>query len=131
MGFKSCQVYYARGERFAGESKYNLKKMLSFAIEGITSFSTKPIRIISGIGFLIALISLIALIYVLIGHFVGNVEVGWTSVIMSIWFLGGLQLLAIGVIGEYVGKTYMESKARPRFIIEETLDTPDEDGADA
>lgn len=136
VGFRSCQVYYARGERFAGESKYNLKKMLSFAIEGITSFSTKPIRIISSIGFIIALISLVALIYILIGHFVGHVEVGWTSVIMSIWFLGGLQLLAIGVIGEYVGKTYMESKARPRFIIEETLDTvdgdaPGEDGADA
>ena len=127
MGFKSCQVYYTRGERFAGESKYSLTKMISFATDGITSFSTKPIRIISCIGFFIALFSLIALIYVLIGHFVGHVEAGWTSVIMSIWLLGGLQLLAIGVIGEYVGKTYMESKARPRFFVETTLDSADGD----
>lgn len=127
VGFKSCVVYYARGKRFAGESKYSLKKMIGFAIEGITSFSIKPIRIISGVGMIIALISFFALLYVLVGHFVGHVEAGWTSTIMSIWLLGGLQLLAIGVIGEYVGKTYMESKSRPRFIIEGVLNDTDKD----
>ena len=121
VGFKSCSVYYSRGKRFAGESKYTLSKMLSFAFEGITSFSTKPIRLITFTGLIIFLLSLIALVYVLVGHFFGSVKVGWTSIIMSIWCLGGLQLLALGVIGEYVGKTYMESKHRPRYFIEEFL----------
>lgn len=128
VGFKSCCVYYSRGKRFAGESKYTLGKMLSFAFEGITSFSTKPIRIITLTGLIISIFSLFALVYLLIGHFIGDVQVGWTSIIMSIWCLGGLQLLALGVIGEYVGKTYMETKHRPRYFIEEFLsDKEDKD----
>lgn len=122
IGYKSCSVYYSRGERFAGKSKYTLSKMLSFAVEGITSFSTKPIKFISVTGLIIFFLSIIMLLYVFIGHLAGDVQVGWTSIIMSIWCLGGLQLFAIGIIGEYVGKTYLESKERPRFIIDEILD---------
>jgi glycosyltransferase involved in cell wall biosynthesis len=128
VGFKSCCVYYSRGKRFAGESKYTLNKMISFAFEGITSFSTKPIRLITLTGLTISVFSFFALVYLLIGHFIGDVQVGWTSIIMSIWCLGGLQLLALGVIGEYVGKTYMETKHRPRYFIEEFLsDKEDKD----
>lgn len=122
IGFKSCSVYYSRAERFAGESKYPLKKMLAFAFEGITSFSTKPIRFITIAGMVIFIVSLLFLLYFLFGRLFGDVQVGWTSIVMSIWCLGGLQLLAIGVIGEYVGKTYMESKHRPRYIVEKIID---------
>ncbi|MGN0287712.1 MAG: glycosyltransferase family 2 protein [Atopobiaceae bacterium] len=124
IGYKSCCVYYSRGERFAGESKYNLKKMVSFAIDGITSFSIKPIKIIAGCGFVIFLISLVALIYLLVGHAIGNVQIGWTSTMVSIWLLGGLQLFGIGVVGEYVGKAYLETKGRPRYFIDQVLMTP-------
>ena len=118
VGFKSCNVYYARGERAAGESKYGLGKMLSFAVEGITSFSIKPVRLISVTGVLVSLLSLVALIYVFIGAFIGNVQPGWASTMVSVWLFGGIQLLSLGVIGEYVGRIYLETKARPRYIIE-------------
>lgn len=121
VGYKSDKVYYARKERFAGESKYPLKKMLAFAWEGITSLSTKPIKMITMLGSFIFVISIIMLIYSLIRHFTGETEIGWTSTIVSIWALGGLQLLAIGIIGEYIGKVYLETKSRPKFIVEEYL----------
>lgn len=122
LGFKSDIVYYERGERFAGESKYPLKKMLNFAWDGITSFSTKPLRFICGLGFIILLISLAIMIYSLIRKLTGNVVDGWTFLSISIWFIGGLQMISIGIIGEYIGKVYNETKARPRFIIEENLE---------
>ena len=118
IGFKSAIVEYERNERFAGESKYPLKKMLNFALDGITSFSVKPIRFITATGFLISIISVIMFIYTIVRHFLGFTVVGWRSLIISLWFLGGVQILSIGVIGEYIGKIYMETKARPRFIIE-------------
>ncbi len=126
IGYKSDSVYYERKERFAGESKYPLKKMLAFAWEGITSLSTKPIKMISFLGALIFFISIIMLIYSLIRHFTGQTEIGWTSTIVSIWAIGGLQLLAIGIIGEYVGKSYLETKKRPKFIVEKYLSDKDE-----
>ena len=114
IGYKSDIVTYERHERFAGESKYPLKKMLAFATDGITSFSIKPIRMITTCGFLIFAISLIMLIYFLVVHFMGRTVHGWTSTIVSIWAIGGLQLLAIGIVGEYIGKIYLETKARPK-----------------
>lgn len=121
IGYPTDVVYYERGERFAGKSKYPLGKMLSFAIEGITSLSTKPIRMITGMGFLIFLISIGMLIYSLIRHFTGATIVGWTTLMVSVWAIGGLILLSLGVVGEYIGKIYLETKARPRFIIEQFL----------
>lgn len=121
MGYKNSVIKYERHERFAGESKYPLKKMIGFAIDGITSFSIKPIRIISTLGFLLFFISLIALIYSLVVKFLGKAEIGWTSIVISIWMIGGIQLLSLGVIGEYIGKIYNETKARPRYIIKEKL----------
>ena len=121
IGFKSDVVTYERHERFAGESKYPLKKMMNFAFDGITSFSVKPIRLITTLGLLIFSVSLVMLIWFLIDHFLGRTEPGWTSIIVSVWAIGGLQLLAIGVIGEYIGKIYLESKARPKYIIVEYL----------
>ena len=121
IGYKSDIVLYERNERFAGESKYPLKKMLAFAFEGITSLSVKPIRFITTLGLLIFLISIGMLIYFLIRHFTGQTIQGWTSIAVSVWAIGGLQLLAIGVIGEYIGKIYLETKSRPKFIIEEYL----------
>jgi len=119
IGFKTGIVYYSRGERFAGESKYPLKKMLSFAIDGITSFSVKPLRMMMVGGLLIALISLLGLIYALASFFFWYTVSGWTTTILSIWFLGGIQVSCLGIIGEYVGKTYFETKRRPKYIIEE------------
>lgn len=121
IGYKTAAVEYSRGERFAGESKYPLKKMVSFAFDGITSFSIKPIRMITVVGLVIFVVSLVMLIYSLVVNALGNTAIGWTSMIMSIWLLGGLQLLAIGIIGEYVGKAYMETKKRPKYIIETVL----------
>lgn len=121
VGFRSTTVSYERGERFAGESKYPLGKMFAFALEGITSLSIKPIRMITVGGLLVCVISLIMLVKAFVDYFSGNVVPGWTSIIISIWVLGGLQLFAIGIIGEYIGKTYMETKARPKFIIESVL----------
>lgn len=121
VGFQSTTVSYKRGERFAGKSKYPLGKMVTFALEGITSLSVKPIRMITAGGLLVCVVSLLMLIKAFADYFSGNVEPGWTSVIISIWVLGGLQLFAIGIIGEYIGKTYMETKERPKFIIESVL----------
>ena len=122
IGYKSDVVTYERHERFAGESKYPLKKMLAFATDGITSFSIKPIRMITTCGIVIFGVSLLMLLYFLVVHFMGRTVHGWTSTIVSIWAIGGLQLLAIGVVGEYIGKIYLEAKARPKFIIETVLD---------
>lgn len=119
IGYKSDTVYYQRGERFAGESKYPLKKMLSFAFDGITSFSIKPIRLVWALGAVISVLAVAAAIYTLIAKFCGVTTAGWTSLMISIWFLGGVQLISVGVIGEYVGKIYKETKRRPRYIIEE------------
>jgi polyisoprenyl-phosphate glycosyltransferase len=127
VGFQSGYVYYDRSERFAGESKYPFRKMLAFAIDGITSFSVKPLRLITTLGIVIFVISLGMLLYTLISFIVGKTVTGWTSTIASIWMIGGIQLLSLGVIGEYVGKIYNESKHRPRFIIDRYLN---EDRAD-
>lgn len=118
IGFKTANVYYERSKRVAGESKYPLKKMLKFAFDGITSFSIKPISLITALGIGIIICSVLALIYTLVSYFTGNAEPGWASLIISIWFLGGVQLAAIGLVGQYVGKIYVESKERPRFNIE-------------
>lgn len=121
IGFKTATVEYERSERFAGESKYPLKKMLAFAIDGITSFSIKPIRLITSVGFIIFILSLVMLVYSIIIKITGHADSGWASVICSIWMIGGIQLLSLGVIGEYVGKIYNETKARPRYITEEFI----------
>ncbi|PKR86216.1 glycosyltransferase family 2 protein [Heyndrickxia camelliae] len=121
IGLKTTEVYYDRKERFAGESKYPLKKMLSFAFEGITSFSIAPIRLITLIGFLSFLFSICVGIYALVIKFMGHANTGWTSLMVSIWFLGGLLLMSVGLIGEYIGKIYEETKGRPRFAIETDL----------
>lgn len=118
IGYKTACVYYDRKVRVAGESKYPLKKMLALAIEGITSFSVKPIRYIVLLGIISVVLSLAALIYALISFIFLSVEPGWTSLIVSIWFLGGVQLISIGLIGEYIGKIYMEVKGRPRYNID-------------
>ena len=121
IGFKSSVVYYERNERYAGESKYPLKKMLSFAWDGITSFSVRPLRFICVLGFLILLISIAIMIYALAQKIGGDVVDGWTFLAISIWFIGALQMISIGIIGEYIGKIYNESKERPRYIIEHNL----------
>lgn len=121
IGFRSDYVFYERHERFAGESKYPLKKMIAFAMDGITSFSVKPLKIISNLGIIISFISLLGLIYALISHFCGMTVSGWTTTICSIWFLGGLQMLCIGIVGAYIGKIYSEVKKRPRYFVEEKL----------
>ncbi len=118
VGFKSTCVYYERHERLAGESHYPLKKMLALAIDGITSLSTKPIRIITTFGFVTAILSLIGIIWSVIAFALGKTVAGWASLVTIIFFFSGIQLLSLGVIGEYIGKIYLETKARPRFIIE-------------
>ncbi len=122
IGFKSDVVYYERAERFAGESKYPLKKMISFAVEGITSLSTKPIKLITGLGTFIFFVSIIVLIYSLVRYFTGHTIPGWTTTVLSVWAIGGLIMISLGVIGEYVGKIYLETKNRPRYIVESYLD---------
>ncbi len=121
IGYQTDSVYYDRGERAAGESKYPLKKMLALAFNGISSFSVKPISLILGMGMFIIFMCVLAAIYALISYFTGHVVAGWTSLILSIWFLGGLQLLAIGMVGQYIGKVYIEVKHRPRYNIEKVL----------
>lgn len=118
IGYKSDSVYYERAERFAGESKYPLKKMLSFAFDGITSFSVKPIKVLWSVGVVVCAAAIVAALYTLISKFFGYTSDGWASLMCSIWFLGGVQLISIGVIGEYIGKIYKETKERPRYIIE-------------
>ena len=115
LGFKSDSVYYQRKERVAGYSKYPLKKMISLAFNGISSFSVKPIELITWLGGMIIICCFLAAIYAFVSYFTGNVEKGWTSLILSIWFIGGVQLLSIGLIGQYIGKIYVEVKHRPRY----------------
>lgn len=135
IGYETDNVYYERKERVAGESKYPLKKMLALAWNGITSFSVKPISLITALGFVIMILSICAAIYAFASYFLGTVEPGWTSLILSIWFLGGLQLVAIGLIGQYIGKIYIEVKHRPRYNVEKLLThdekQPDHDGEQA
>lgn len=121
IGFKSDIVYYERSERFAGESKYPLKKMLAFAFDGITSFSVKPIRLVTVVGFLVFLVSIAMIIYTIVQTCLGNTEAGWSSLMCSIWFLSGLQIMALGIVGEYIGKIYTEVKARPKYIIDKFI----------
>ena len=121
IGFKSDIVYYERHERFAGESKYPLKKMLNFAWDGITSFSIKPLRLITSIGFIILLVSICIMIYTLIKLLTGNIVTSLSILTISIWFIGGIQMISLGIVGEYIGKIYSETKERPRFIISENL----------
>ena len=127
VGFQSDVVTYDRSERFAGESKYPFKKMLAFAIDGITSFSVKPLRLITAVGMGVFVASLIMLLYALISWISGHTVAGWTSTLASIWMIGGIQLLSLGIIGEYVGKIYKETKRRPRFIIERYLNGQGDD----
>lgn len=121
IGFPSTEVYFDVQERFAGESKYTLSKMLNFAADGITSFSVKPLRIITMIGIICVLLSLAEMIYIIVAWIQGNVVAGWSSMLFSLWFIGGLVLLSLGVIGEYIGKIYTEVKQRPRYIIEKAV----------
>lgn len=121
LGFKTAKVYYKRGTRVAGESKYPLKKMVSFAIEGVTSFSTKPLTMITGLGLFSVFVGIVMLIYTLVSVFSGHAVAGWGSMMCSLWILGGFILLALGIIGEYIAKIYLEVKARPRYIVETTL----------
>ncbi len=121
VGYPWTTVEYERAERFAGESKYPLKKMLAFAFDGITSFSIKPIRLITSLGVGISGISIILLIWAIVTKILGGTVAGWSSLMVSIWFIGGIQLLCLGVVGEYIGKIYSETKHRPLFIIENIL----------
>ncbi len=121
IGYRSDYVYYDRHERFAGESKYPLKKMIALALDGITSFSVKPLKLISNLGILISVLSVFGLLYALISYFAGWAVSGWTAIVCSIWLLGGLQMLCLGVVGTYIGKIYSEVKARPRYRAEEKL----------
>lgn len=119
VGFKSTCVYYKRKERMAGESHYPLRKMLGLAFDGITSLSVKPIRIITTIGVFISFVAFLLIVYALVSFFTGNVVPGWSSTLIAVCFIGGIQLISLGVIGEYVGKIYLETKQRPKFIIDE------------
>lgn len=121
LGFPHSVVYYDRRERLAGESKYPFGKMLSFALDGITSFSVKPLRFIVYLGLFFILIALAAIVYALVSYFQGHVVPGWSSLLVSLWFIGGAILLAVGIIGEYVGKIYSEVKRRPRYFIEQSV----------
>lgn len=121
IGFKSDIVYYERKERFAGKSKYPLKKMLNFAWDGITSFSVKPIRLVLNVGVVILILSLLMILYSVIQKVLGNTVDGWTFIVCSLWLLGGIQMLSLGIIGEYIGKIYSETKARPRYLVTDYL----------
>ena len=121
LGYPSDFVYYDRHERFAGESKYPLSKMLNFAIDGITSFSVKPLRLITTFGLLFMFVAIVIIGYALYEHLIGHTIVGWTSLLVSLWFIGGAILTAIGIIGEYIGKIYKEVKRRPRYFIEKQI----------
>ncbi len=122
VGFKSTSVYYERSERIAGESHYPLSKMLGLALDGITSLSVKPIRIITGFGFITAMLSFIGILYAILASVFGNTVPGWTSMTCVICFIGGIQILCLGIIGEYIGKIYTETKSRPRYIISDRTD---------
>lgn len=126
VGFKSTSVYYERAERIAGESHYPLKKMLALAFDGITSLSVKPIRMIASLGSIVAFLSFLGIVWVVVGNFLGKTVSGWASMICVLCFMGGIQLLCLGVIGEYIGKIYLETKRRPRYIISERTFEKDE-----
>ena len=126
LGFRTAVVKYERGVRVAGESKYPLRRMIAFAVEGITSFSVRPIRFVTFLGGVCAALGLVMAVYVLVRFLQGHSVAGWASIMMSVWLLGGLQLVGVGLIGEYVGKIYLETKRRPKFILEETLGLEDE-----
>lgn len=130
IGYPSTTVYYERAKRFAGESKYPLKKMLAFAMQGITSLSTKPIRMITSLGALIFVVSIAMIVYCLVRYFTGHTVAGWTSTTISVWAIGGLILFALGVIGEYIGKIYLETKQRPKYFVETYLSNRAEQGDD-
>ncbi len=121
IGYRSACVYYDRSERTAGTSKYPLSKMVNFAIDGITSFSIRPVRMVFTLGLVFMAIALVILVYVLYNHFTGHTAWGWSSIILSIWFVGGCVLLGLGIVGEYIGKIYMEVKDRPRFNVERRI----------
>jgi glycosyltransferase involved in cell wall biosynthesis len=121
IGFKTAKVYYDRSERFAGESKYPLKKMIGFALDGITSLSITPIRFVTLAGFLLFVFSLLAGVYAIVSKLSGNTVSGWASLMVSVWFIGGIQLVSLGLIGEYIGKIYKEVKSRPLYIVETRL----------
>ncbi len=125
LGFKSCNVMYERAERFAGESKYPLKKMISFALNAITSFSTKPLKLITATGLFTSVASVFAIIWSIIVKLTGHAKLGWSSTVCSIWFIGGIQLLGLGIIGEYTGRIYEEVKHRPRYIVETFINGQD------
>ena len=127
IGFQSTNVYYERHERFAGESKYPLRKMLHFAAEGITSFSVKPLKIITNLGFLMVAVSIIMFLWAFFTKFTGHSEQGWSSTVCSIWLIGGIQTLCLGIIGEYIGKIYAEVKRRPRYIVAQFLHDEEQD----
>lgn len=122
LGFTTAEVYYARAERFAGESKYPLSRMVSLAVDGITSFSVAPLRMVTAAGALFVVIALLALVYALVSLIMGTTVGGWTSLLISIWFVGGAIMVSLGIVGEYVGRIYLESKHRPRYIVAEELD---------
>ena len=130
IGYRSDYVYYDRHERFAGDSKYPLKKMIALALDGITSFSVKPLKLISNLGIIISILSVFGLLYALISYFAGWAVSGWTAIVCSIWLLGGLQMLCLGVVGTYIGKIYSEVKARPRYRVEELLTQDKEEKKD-
>ena len=122
LGFRSCSVYYKRAERFAGETKYPFKKMLLFALDGVASFSIMPLRLITVVGFFLFLLSLAGIMWVIIEKFIlGNAVQGWASTMVSIYFIGGIQVMSLGIIGEYVGRTFQQNKGRPRYIIDKEI----------
>ncbi|WEV64969.1 glycosyltransferase family 2 protein [Bifidobacterium sp. ESL0732] len=121
LGFKTAKVYYKRSERVAGKSKYPLRKMVSFAIDGVTSFSVKPLSAITAVGGLSVIVGIIMLIYTIISLCTGHAQSGWASIMCSLWIIGGLILTALGIVGEYIGRIYLEVKQRPRYIIEKTI----------
>lgn len=121
IGYPSTIVEYERKERLAGKSKYPLRKMLSFAIEGITSLSIKPMRFVTGMGIFVFLVSIAMMIYAFVSYFTGRVVAGWTSILISVWAIGGMVLLGLGIVGSYIGKIYLETKKRPRYIVEKYI----------
>lgn len=126
IGFKTAEVKYSRHKREAGESKYPLKRMLSLAVDGVTSFSVKPLKMISRLGIFISCLSVLGLVYALVSYFTGHAVPGWTAIVCSIWLLGGIQLLCVGVLGSYIGRIFSEVKARPRYLIAERIGGKDQ-----
>lgn len=126
LGFKTSMVYYSRAERMAGSTHYPLRKMLALALDGITSFSIKPLRMITTLGGIIAFLSFIGIIYIIIGAIIGNTAEGWASMTILLCFLSGVQMISLGIIGEYIGKIYMETKGRPRYFVDESVNLPED-----